>query len=219
MVGIFKRLGNAYDLLRAQGPGALLREAVRKLGVLETYLAYGIELRGLLPEVHSELAISVRKATAADFERFRTMPPPFPRHAQVRERFGLDQCYIAMVGGDIAHLVWLYYPDEQDRQPTRWLRLKPGEAEIANGITLPQFRGKRVYPFVMYTLLRKLRDEGYRYVYGYIEADNLPSRRGIDKVGFKLIGRSWRLRFFYHYLRDPAAGIYIHGPCARNKLG
>jgi RimJ/RimL family protein N-acetyltransferase len=218
MVDISKKFDNACDLLRTHGTGALIREAVRKVGVLETYLGYGINLRAPLPEVRSDLVISVRKVSAADFERFRKMPPPFPRHAQVHERYGLDQCYVATVGDEIAHVVWLYYPDEQDRQPTRWLKLRPDEAEFAIAQTLPQFRGRRVYPHVFHELLCRLRDEGYLYAYAYIEPDNIPSRRGIDKVGFKLIGRSWRLRFFYHYARDPAAGIYIHGPCARRRL-
>ncbi len=218
MGSIYQRFDTAYKVLRSQGIGAALRETMHKVAIVETYLAYGVSLRAPLPEVRSELPIVVRRATAQDFARFRQMPLPFRRHAEVHDAFGLDQCYLAMVADDIAFLVWIYYPNEQHLQPTTWRRLRPDEAEIANGITLPSFRGKGVYPRVMSTLLHKLKDEGYHYVYGYIESDNVPSRRGILKVGFRVIGRSWRVRLFYHYQRDPAAGIYIHGPCARGEL-
>jgi RimJ/RimL family protein N-acetyltransferase len=209
------KLHAAYEVFRKEGLSAFLKETVRKVGVVETYLAYRFDLHNPLPELLEEFPLSVRQATKAEFDLFRTMSFPFPRQAEVRDKFGLDQCYLGIVGGEIAFVVWIYYPHERDRHPTRFCRLRKGEVAIANGITLPQFRGKGVYPRVMRGLLEKLRNEGYRYCYGYIEAENLAAQRAISKVKFVKVGRSWRIQLFYHHRKDPGAGIYVRGPRSR----
>lgn len=209
------KLHAAYEVFRKEGLSAFLRETVRKVGVVETYLAYGIDLRIQLPLPPQQVPLTVRRATGADFIKFRTMPPPFPRQAEVYEKFGLNQCYLGLVDGEIAHVAWLYYPHEKKRHPTRFCRLRSDEVAIANVVTLSPYRGKGVYPYVVHTLLSKLQNEGYRCCYIYIDGENVPSQRGIIKIGFKQVGRSWRIRLFYHYRKDPGAGIYIRGPRSR----
>jgi L-amino acid N-acyltransferase YncA len=213
MVANLKRkLHTAGEVFRKEGLSPFLREAIRKVGVVETYLAYGIDLSLPLPLPPQQVPLTVRRATVEDFVRFRAMPPPFRRHAEVYEKFGLNQCYLGLVDGEIAHIAWLYYPHERKRHPTRFCRLKSDEVAIANVVTVSPYRGKGVYPYVVHTLLSKLQNEGYRCCYIYIDGENVPSQRGIIKAGFKQVGRSWRIRLFHHYRKDPGAGIYIQGP-------
>lgn len=215
MANLRRKLHTAREVFRKEGFSTVLRESMRKVGVVETYLAYRFDLRSPLPDLVEEFPLSVRQATEAEFDLYRTMSHPFPRQAEVRYKFGLDQCYLGVVEGEIAFVTWIYYPHERDRHPTRFCRLRKDEVAIANSITLPQFRGKGVYRRMNRALLEKLRNEGYRYCYAYVEADNIPSQRGIIKIGFKQVGRSWRIRLFYHYRKDPGAGIYIRGPRSR----
>lgn len=211
MANLRRKLHAAGEVFRKEGLSPLLREAIRKVGVVETYLAYRFDLRNPLPDLMDEFSLSVRQVTEDEFKQFRLMPHPFPRQAEVRDKFGLDQCYLGVVGEEIALVVWIYYPHERDRHPTRFCRLRKDEVAIANCITLPEFRGKGVYPRVMRALLEKLRNEGYRYCYGYIEVENLAAQRAISKAKFVKAGRTWRIRLFYHYRKDPGAGIYIQG--------
>jgi RimJ/RimL family protein N-acetyltransferase len=207
-----RKLQNAYDVLRSAGVSGLLRELTAKVVTVEIYLAYHVALCGVLPNPAGEIAIMVRRAEDADFREFRCLPAPFPRHAEFREKFGLDQCYMGFVDDEIAHIAWIYYPHEAKRHPTRFRRLRSDEVAIANCVTLPAFRGRGVYPAVLRQLLARLQSEGYRHCYMYIDAGNEPSRRGVMKVGLAPVGRSWRVRFFFH--RDPASGIYIRGACS-----
>lgn len=210
-----RKLSLAYTESRSKGLRAVGKDAIHKIATIETYLAYRVDLHQPLPKLPVLLPISVRRADEEDFTRFRTMPYPFKRHAQFRDKFGIDQCYLALVKDQIANLCWIYYPHEQDRHPTPFRILRSDEAALANSVTLPQFRGMGVFPHMLQALCRKLRDEGYRYCYGYADAENMPSRMTVMETGFVLVGRSWRLRFFYH--KDPAAGIYIRGRCPRPK--
>jgi RimJ/RimL family protein N-acetyltransferase len=209
------KVEGACRLLRSGGVGALLRELGQRVATVETYLAYRVELDRPLPPLDSSPPLAVRRATEADFARFRSAPRPLSRHAEFRDQFGLDQCYLGLVDDELAHVAWIYYPHEQHLQPTRFRRLAAGEACIANCVTLPAFRGRGVYPALLQALLTRLRDEGYLRCYMYVEVENLASQRGVGKAGFRPVGRSWRVRLFYHYHRDPAAGIYVPGPDRR----
>jgi ribosomal protein S18 acetylase RimI-like enzyme len=140
------------------------------------------------------------------------MPHPFARHAQFHDRFGIEECYLAYCRDKIAHLAWIYYPDQAKKHPTPFRILRPGEAAIANCVTLPEFRGRGIYPAVVRNLLQELRKQGYRRCYMYIERENIASQRGVSKIGFTPVGKTWRLRFFFH--ADPAAGIYLRGRCS-----
>jgi len=208
-----RKFQNAYDVLRSAGVGGLLKELTAKVVTVEHYLAYHLKLSEVPPNRTGEIAIAVRRAQDADFSDFRRLPAPFPRHAEFRDKFGLDQCYIGVLDKEIAHLAWIYYPHEAKRHPTPFRRLRPDEVAIANCVTLPAFRGRGVYPAVLRQLLAQLQSEGYRHCFMYIDAGNDPSQRGVMKMGFKPVGRSWRMRFFFH--KDPADGIYIRGACSR----
>jgi RimJ/RimL family protein N-acetyltransferase len=211
---VLRKLHTAGRMLRSGELSELIRSLSGKLLTVETYLAYRIDLAGVPPQPANNLPLALRRAVDADFRSFRNLPAPFPRHAEFREKFGLDQCYIGTIDGEIAHLAWIYYPGESNRHPTRFRRFRSDEVAIANCVTLPRFRGKGVYPAVIRQLLPQLRSEGYRYCYMYIDVENLASRRGVEKVGFAPAGKSWRVRCFFH--RDPASGIYLRGVCRRN---
>ena len=206
------RVNGAYRLLRSEGVGAVLREAAARVGTVETYFAYHVELARPLPPITPPPVFAVRRATEEDFARFRAAGRPLSRHAEFKDRFGLDACYLGFMGEELAHVAWIYYPREADLHPTRFRRLAPHEVCIANCLTLPAFRGRGVYPALLQALLDRVRGEGYRDCYMYVERENVASQRGVTKAGFRPVGWSLRVRLFLHRRRDPASGIYIPGP-------
>ena len=208
---VLRRFHSAWALLHRDGLSSLLQEVWRKVATFETYLAFRIDLRHEIPPLPDALSLLVRRADEKDFAHFRSMPYPFLRHAQFYDRFGIDECYLAFSQGEIAHIAWVYYPDQLKKHPTPFRILRADEAAIANCVTIPQFRGKGVYPAVVRTLLEDLKKRGYRHCYMYIEVDNVASQRGVSKLGFRPAGKSWRLRLFCH--SDPAAGFYFRGRC------
>jgi RimJ/RimL family protein N-acetyltransferase len=208
---VVRRFHSAWSLLSRDGPGCLVRELAKKIATLETYTAFRLDLLDEIPPASAELSLDIRRATERDFAQFRSLPHPFSRHAQFYDRFGIDECYLAFWRGAIAHIAWVYYPEQSKKHPTPFRILRPDEAAIANCVTMREFRGKGVYPAVIRTLLEDLKKQGYRHCYMYIDVNNDASRRGVLKLGFRPAGRSWRLRFFFH--SDPAAGFYFRGRC------
>jgi len=206
-----RRLHSALSLLSQDGTSALLRAILAKIVTLETYIAYRTDLVDDPPAISAAAPLEIRRSTKEDFVKFRAMPHPFRRHAQFYDRFGIDECYLAFCRGKIAHIAWIYFPEQAKRHPTPFRILSSDEVAIANCVTLPEFRGQGIYPVVVANLLQKLQKQSYRRCYMYIEKDNIASQRGVSKIGFKPVGKTWRLRFFFH--ADPAAGIYLRGRC------
>jgi ribosomal protein S18 acetylase RimI-like enzyme len=208
---VVQRFQSAWSILFNDGPLRLGRELVKRIATFETYAAFRFDLANEIPPAAVEIPLSIRRATETDFAEFRSLPYPFRRHAQLHDRYGIDECHLAFSQGAIAHLAWVYYPHELSKHPTPFRILRRDEAAIANCVTIREFRGKGVYPAVIRALLEDLKQQGYRYCYMYIEVRNTASVRGVSKLGFAPVGKSWRLRLFFH--TDPAAGFYFRGRC------
>jgi RimJ/RimL family protein N-acetyltransferase len=209
------RISRAFEALRSEGPAAFLRDALRRVVTVETYYAFAADMSVERPPLPAAIPLETRRATEEDFRRFRETEGPLRRQAAIRDRFGIDRCFLAFSEGEIAHFLWIYYPHELSLQPTRFRRLRSDEVAIANVYTFPSFRGKGIFPHMLRAFFPALRSEGYRICYLYIESDNIASQRSALKAGAERVGVSWRVRLFYH--RDPAAGIYIAGPTGRPR--
>lgn len=209
-------LRGLIQAIREEGPLRVAREVAERLARIETYLAYGVDLSVERPPLPARVPIVLRPATEEDFQRYRAATGPLRRQAAVRDHFGLTRLHLAFSGAELAHFCWVYYPHEQRLQPTQFRRLRPDEVAIANIYTFDSFRGCGIMPCVLRQLFAQLRAEGFRYCLIYIEPDNTPSRKAATKAGGIVVGRSWRVRFFYHR-GDPADGIYVKGPCRRPR--
>jgi GNAT superfamily N-acetyltransferase len=211
-------IGMWGKIRRAARDGSLwgrVADLRRRVVTFETYLAYGFEIAVGTEVIPATCPASIRFATDEDFDRFARESGPLARQAQVRARYGIHSCYLVEADGTIAHFGWIYFPADHGRHPTRFHTLRPDEIAIANVYTMPSFRGKRLWPHVITHFRRRLASDGFRYGYAYIEHDNAPSIHGAIRAGARAVGRSWRIRTFLH--RDPAAGIYVQGPCRRPR--
>ncbi len=96
---------------------------------------------------------------------------------------GVEDFFIYRKNGEIGHISWIYYKDD----PNRIIKVHDGEGEIKYSLTLPQFRGKGIYPATLIAIQKYLREHGHRRVYICAKHDNLPSIKGIEKAGFKFV--------------------------------
>ncbi|MBW1803909.1 MAG: GNAT family N-acetyltransferase, partial [Deltaproteobacteria bacterium] len=69
------------------------------------------------------------------------------------------------------------------------IRLGPEDAEIKYCLTLPPFRGRGLFPRVLKSMVKYLTAKGFCRIFICVHEDNLPSIRGIEKAGFKLVER------------------------------
>ncbi len=98
-----------------------------------------------------------------------------------------EHCYTRVEDGVLAHYGWLIERQERtfmDEVHQAWA-LPPGAAVVYGFYTHPRFRGRGLYAS---SLGRMLRDAaavpGVGEVYICVRADNAPSRRVIEKLGF-----------------------------------
>ena len=87
--------------------------------------------------------------------------------------------------GALGHISWLYNVGD----PNQDLRLGARECEIRFCLTLPEYRGRGLYPGALRAIQRYLKRRGYERCFICVRDDNLSSIRGIEKSGFRLAGR------------------------------
>lgn len=74
--------------------------------------------------------------------------------------------------------------------------MKKGDIEIGPCQTKETYRGKGIYPFVLYQILKDYGKRNRNCVAWMIIADNnIASVKGVEKVGFKLDGKVKRNRW------------------------
>ncbi|HLI70121.1 MAG TPA: GNAT family N-acetyltransferase [Ktedonobacteraceae bacterium] len=138
---------------------------VTESGVPATFLHAGPELAG-------ELAQAMGLAD----------PVPILQRFQQGKR-----CHIARVADQLVTYGWITFDEEHIGELGLTVRLLPGEAYIWDCGTLPEYRGRHLYPALLAHMLRELQNDGFRRVWIGMDADNLPSQAGVARAGFQPI--------------------------------
>lgn len=95
-------------------------------------------------------------------------------------------CCIGEIDGEIASYHWITFADEYIPEVDKVLKLKEGEeVYIYNYSTLKRFRGKYLFPALVTNILKYLKENNYKRVYGAISVKNRPSLKTARIVGFK----------------------------------
>jgi RimJ/RimL family protein N-acetyltransferase len=131
-------------------------------------------------------ALPVVKGSLADLERARSSVQRLPWEFKCDLYDGVKDffAYRDADSGTLGHISWIYH--QQD--PNRTLRLGAKECEIMFCLTLPQYRGRGLYPSALKAIQRYLKGQGYRRCFICVGDDNVSSIRGIEKAGFRLLG-------------------------------
>ena len=119
-------------------------------------------------------------------ERWQPTTNAFLQSAMERLENG-EHCYTYVEDGVLAHYGWLVERQEStfmEEVQQSW-RLPPGSAVLYGFYTHPRFRGRGLYASALRRMLRDVAViPGLSEVYIGVRADNGPSRRVIEKVGF-----------------------------------
>lgn len=94
------------------------------------------------------------------------------------------RCYVVKLNGVIATYGWVTFDKELIGELRLHIRLSPGEAYIWDCATLPEYRGLRLYPSLLWYMLSELKAQGLKRVWIGADADNLPSQKGMRLCGF-----------------------------------
>ena len=110
----------------------------------------------------------------------------FDNPSIILQRFASGRhCYIARVKDKLATYGWVTFDEECIGELDLSFRLKVGEAYIWNCVTLPEYRGLRLYPALLAYILRELHNQGEQRSWICTDSDNLASQKGIALAGFQ----------------------------------
>jgi GNAT superfamily N-acetyltransferase len=146
-------------------------------------------------DLNKPLLIGPMPRVAVTFQRAGPEAAPSLAHAmgfddseEVLQRFAAGKrCYSGTVAGVLATYGWVTFDEELIGELGLRIRLAPGEAYIWDCATLPEYRGLRLYPALLWHIINDLRAEGLWRIWIGADADNLPSQRGIVLCGFQPI--------------------------------
>lgn len=114
-----------------------------------------------------------------------------------------EQCYIASVGGEIAHVNWTCF-SWGDALPGNPIRLRAGEVYTTDAFTPPPFRGKGVHAFVLGTMLNEARKRGATHAFTLGQVDRPAALTGLQALGWRECGR-----VLYFLLRGRDRAVFL----------
>ena len=82
-------------------------------------------------------------------------------------------CYTGYVDGVLATYGWVTFDQELIGELRMHIRLLPGEAYIWDCATLPEYRGLRLYPSLLWYIIGELRAQGLKRIWIGADADNV----------------------------------------------
>ena len=198
------------------------RYVMRRIGLKYVKeLVYERPLNTEIPTVKTKVPVKVRIVSIGDIKnglyqriikdglyqriirvvRYRHYPTQHrERHREILRRLeDGDVCLIAMVDDMVAGFAWLYFRDRKyepaiEREET----FRDDEALIYDIVVFPEFRRKGVSAKLTEEGLRHLISKVYKKSLVYIQADNIPSIKLFETMGFYPTKIITCLRIFNH---------------------
>ena len=172
--------------VRNQSLSDTLMLFIKSLFRRERILIYSKELDAVICEkLYPELDASITLGNHDDLYQMRKSTKMLAWEFCCDLYDGVKDKFIYKNNGAVGHISWIYYKND----PNRILDLGGNEGEIKYSLTLPQFRGRGIYPAILVRIQSYLKEHGYKRVYICVKDDNLASIKGIEKAGFKYIAR------------------------------
>lgn len=128
----------------------------------------------------------IRKGKIDDLNEAEKYLNKLPWEFQCHRFDNVNDFFIAINNKGIQHISWIYYSTNHNRI----LMLDENSVEIKFCLTLPNFRGKGIYPNVIYKIKQFLYNKGVKRAFMCVNEDNFSSIKGIEKAGFELVGRT-----------------------------
>ena len=164
----------------------ILKTIFKSLYRNQLILVYSNELEQInFNEIVINQKYDIRKGTINDLEHIDDLEKIVPWEFRCHQFDNVQDYFICTCDNRTQHISWIYYR----RDPNRIIMLKPNEAEIKYCLTSKKYRGHGIYPAVLNVISNYLYNKGYVRVYVCVNNDNYASIRGIEKAGFKLVGK------------------------------
>lgn len=131
-------------------------------------------------------------------------------HGSVQRRFEHEhRCYIAWVGAMPAAHGWVATTQAEIGELELRFTLSPDDRYLWDFVTLPAWRGRSIYPRLLQAILAQEYAERAWIIHA---PENVASRRGIQKAGFRRVGT-------LSFLRDGRPALAEDEEVERARMG
>jgi len=161
-------------------------------------IIYEKDLTGKTPVtlIDAEIEVDVHCASSNDIEKITRVAKT--NRKKILER--LDNGHLCFVTvereGKIVGYCWVAFNEIYLSEIDRKMMLLPEEANIYDAFIFHEHRRKKVYQRMLGTICRWIKGKGFQRVYISSLSINIPSRKGIEKAGFKKRGTVTAFRLF-----------------------
>jgi GNAT superfamily N-acetyltransferase len=129
--------------------------------------------------------ISVRQATGGDAPGFARDIGTYDEEGFRARLTDLNRCYLASEGDRIVHCSWCARGATWTEELQTYLAPPATDAYIYESLTVPEARGRGIYPIALRAISSLLHREGVERMWIGVEAANEASTRAILKAGFE----------------------------------
>lgn len=136
---------------------------------------------GLPPAMPANPALSFSTGSLEALQDLRRGRDDLPFEFYCDEVFGFREPYLAFYEDELAAIHWLVRRGE----PSRFLTLGEGDAELNYNTVLPRFRGKRIAQALMTHLIRASHARGDARLFGVVHVSNIPQWKQMIDLGFE----------------------------------
>ena len=118
--------------------------------------------------------------------------PEFRVQTDRLARGRVNDAYGLFIDDQLAGITWMIPSEHDARYAVRNVKLRANEVELTHCLTLPEFRIRGVYTYLIRALCTIARENGVRRVYMITSRANSASQIGIQKAGFTRTGGIYR---------------------------
>ena len=94
--------------------------------------------------------------------------------------------WVGYLNGEFANITWTR---TGDKIRSYFFPMTPECVLVSHSVTIPEYRGRGLYPAILTEVIRALADQGFKRFYIDCTDWNQSSSRVIERIGFSLMGR------------------------------
>lgn len=212
----------AILLIKIGGPKLFLHQLKRQIYGKATFLGLEKDLETNNVHVPCLVDYSLQQATESDMEEMLERSK-FEGKGSVHELLqrkwfyesGFRDCYVARIADseELCYVQWLISSTDDHAMKngfaSRLPRLKEDEILVENAFTFEKYRGKRIMPSVVVKLAEIARNKGFKRMLVYVREDNMASKKGFERAGFRPLEQVFELKLLFSTTRKTGLAIEL----------
>ncbi len=156
---------------------------------------FSFQLSRPIPEVETGVGAEYSFIDSKSGEKVESLASVVGKEI-VNARFNQGEvCGVAWFNSAVVSYCWVAFQQAEVGEVNRIIKLRSNELYLYEAFTLPDYRGRGLFPALLTAILSFARSQGYSRALIFSLSKNRPSLRGIEKAGFSLFQSIHFLKF------------------------